>query len=237
MVIGATLLMTSCLEGGETAYSGTPLSYITYTETGEVYARTLDGLFITSPEIRLEAPGSFVYINYSWKESENTITEEGIYNVTVSEISDPVDQSSLRPVAAPTEGVEAERSTTPLTSFNQLLYGGYYFDYHWICSFGYKKGDGGKKTLVFYHDLKEGKENEVIIDIRLVDAPGTVDKDQSDLLHAVNLRPIHDYYVSSLSSKGDHKNLNVYFRYYREVGDKVELYKTMQFYPMQIVKE
>ena len=57
------------------------------------------------------------------------------------------------------------------------------------------------------------------------------------LLHAVNLRPIHDYYASSLSSKGDHKSLNVYFRYYREVGDKVELYKTMQFYPMQIVKE
>ncbi|MGI6572007.1 MAG: hypothetical protein ACOX19_00945 [Fermentimonas sp.] len=236
-VIGTTLLMTSCLAGGETSYAGVPLSYITLTETGIVYARTLDGLPITSPEIRMEIPGSFVYINYSWRASENTITEEGVYNVTVADISDPIDQSILSPVAAPSEKVEFEQ-IIPLTMFNHLPgYGGAYFDYHWICSFGYKKGDGGKKTLAFYHDVNEGTENELIIDIRLVDAPGTVDKDQEEVLHAVNLRPIHDYYAASLISTGDHKNLHVFFRYYREIGDQVELYKTQQFSLMQIVKE
>ena len=236
-VIGTTLLMTSCIAGGETSYAGVPLSYITYTETGMVYARTLDGLPITSPEIKMELPGSFVYIKYTWSESQNSITEDGIYNVTVSEISDPVDQSYLNPEAVPNEGVEDDRAITPLTSFNQLFYGGAYFAHHWICSYGYSKGNGGKKTLAFYHDLSTGKQNEVIIDSRLVDAPGTVDKDQSELLHAVDMRSIHDYYAASLSSKGEQKTLNVYFRYYRELGGNVELYKTTQFYPMQIVRE
>lgn len=180
-VIGATFLMTSCMAGGETSYTGSPLSYITCTEMGTVYARTLDGLPITSPEIKMELPGSFVYVKYSWKESENSITEEGVYNATVMEISDPVDQSSLWPVAAPIEKVDTGQEI-PLTSFNHLFYGESYFDHHWICNFGYKKGDGGKKTLAFYHDVNEGNENEVIIDIRLVDAPGTVDKDQSEVL-------------------------------------------------------
>jgi hypothetical protein len=235
-VIGATLLMTSCMAGGETSFTGSPLSYITFTEMGTVYARTLDGLPITSPEIKMELPGSFVYINYSWKESENTITEEGVYNATVMEISDPVSQSSLIPVSAPTERVNSDQEI-PLTAFNQLFYGGPYFDHHWICNFGYKKGDGGKKTLAFYHDVNEGNENEVIIDIRLVDAPGTVDKDQSEVLHAVNLKAIHDYYAATLSFKGEQKTLYVYFRYCREVGGKLELYKTQQSSPMQIVKE
>ncbi len=235
-VIGATLLMTSCIAGGETSYVGSPLSYITYTEMGTVYARTFDGLPITSPEIKMELPGSFVYIKYSWKESENTITEEGVYNVTVMEISDPVDQSSLWPVSAPTEKVDPDQEI-PLTAFNQKFYGGLYFDYHWICSFGYKKGDGGKKTLAFYHDVNEGTENELIIDIRLVDVPGTVDKDQSEVIHAVNLKSIHDYYAANLPSRNSYKDLHVYFRYYRDVGGMVELYKTSQYYIMQVVKE
>lgn len=235
-VIGMTLLMTSCLEGGETSYAGAPLSYITSSETGVIYARTLDGLPITSPEIMLEFPGTFVYINYSWSESQNSITKEGIYNATVTEISDPIDQSYLMSVVAPSdEDVESEQKI-PLTSFNQLFYGGTYFDHYWICSFGYSKGDGGKKTLAFYHDLNDGTENELIIDIRLVDVPGIVDKDQSDILHAVNMRPIYNHYAAKMTSTGESKSLHVYFRYYREIGDKVELYKT-PYYSMQIVKE
>ena len=120
-VIGATFLMTSCMAGGETSYTGSPLSYITCTEMGTVYARTLDGLPITSPEIKMELPGSFVYVKYSWKESENSITEEGVYNATVMEISDPVDQSSLWPVAAPIEKEMCIRDSDLYKIFHTII--------------------------------------------------------------------------------------------------------------------
>lgn len=232
-VIGATLLMTSCLGENETQYSGAPLSYITHSESGIQYARTLDGLPMTSPEIKMEYPGSFVFIAYSWAESQNTITEEGIYNVVVSDISDPIEQTVLIPADAPELETEL-----PLSAFEQALYGGSYFAYHWICGYAYKKGDGTKKALRFYHNIAEGSENEVIIDVRLVNATGTVDKDQTDLLVAVNLEQLHDYYVADLSSKGDRKDIKVYFQYYREKTDgTLELYKTPQSYTMTIIKE
>jgi len=232
-VIGAAFLMTSCLGDSETSYSGTPLSYIARTESGVTYARTLDGLPITSQQIQLQYPGDFVFIAYSWTESTNTITEDGIYNATVSEISDPIEQTTLIPSDAP--GLETE---LPLASFESALYGGSYFGYHWICGYGYEKGDGIKKALRFYHNIDEGSENEIIIDVRLVDSSGTVDKDQSDVLVAVNLKQIHDHYSASISSSGSSKNLQVYFRYWRKKSDgTLELYKTPQSYIMTVTKE
>lgn len=230
-IIGVAFLMTSCLGDGETSYSGTPLSYITRSESNVTYARTLDGLPITSALIQLENPGSFVFIAYSWSESQNTMTEEGIYNATVSDISDPIEQTTLISGDAPELETEL-----PLASFEQALYGGVYFDYHWICTYGYEEGNGVKKRLKFYHNIEEGSENEIIIDVRLEDATGSVDKDQANIPVAVNLKTLNDYYSTDLSS-GTSKTVQVYFRYYREQSDEsVELYKTSA-YNMSIVKE
>lgn len=231
-VVGATLLMTSCLGESETQYSGTPLSYITTSESATVYARTIDGLPITSPGIKMESPGSFVFIAYSWKESLNTITEEGIYNATVSDISDPIEQTNLVTTDAP----EAEPEL-PLKAFEQALYAGAYFDYHWIFGYAYEEGDGNRKALRFYHNLEEGTENKVVIDVRLENVPGTVDKDQTDILVAADLKVLNDYYAADLSS-GGRKDLKVYFRYYVEKTDgTVELYETPQPYTMTVAKE
>ena len=231
-VIGTAFLMTSCLGDNETSYSGTPLSYIASTELGVIYARTIEGLPITSTQIKTQDPGSFVFIAYSWKESENTITEDGIYNATVSDISDPIEQTLLISADAPDQEPEL-----PLASFQQALYGGAYFGYHWICEYGYEKGDGNKKELRFYHNISEGSENEIIIDVRLVNSVGTVEKDQSDILVAVDLKQLHNQYVASIPSSGSSKNLQVYFRYYRKKTDgTLELYKTPP-YVMTIIKE
>lgn len=239
-IILTALFMTSCLGESETEYKGTPLSYIERSKSGVVYARTWDGysLLITSPEIKLQEPGSFVFISYSWLESQNTITEEGIYNVTVGDISDPIEQTSLTLGDAPDLETELPMffKATDLNNFPMYL--GPPFGYHWLCIYGYEKGDGVRKELKFYHNMDEGSENEVIIDVRLEEATGTVSKDQTDILAAVNLKQLNDYYSADLSSSGSRKNIRVYFRYYREKTDgTLELFKSPQSLDMTIVKE
>lgn len=234
-IISVTLLMTSCLGDSETYYSGAPLSYITRTELGTIYARPIDGPPMTSPQIRNEdLMNRFVYIAYSWKEGVNDITNENIYNATVTQISDPIDQVyNLVGGAAPELETEL-----PLKSFEVDLYGGPYFDYHWICGYSYGKGDGHKKTLQGYYTFEEGKENEVIVDLRLVEAPtgGTIDKDQTSLPVAINFKAINDHYATGLSS-GSTKTVQVYFRYWREKSDgTLELNKTNS-YSLLIIKE
>lgn len=240
IIIVTAIFMTSCLGESETEYRGTPLSYIERSESGVVYARTWDGysLLITSPEIKLEEPGSFVFISYSWIESMNTITEDGIYNVTVSDISDPIEQTVLISGDAPELETELPMFFKPTDNNNFPLYLGPGYDYHWLCIYGYEKGDGIRKELKFYHNMAEGSENEVIIDVRLEEATGTISKDQSDILTAVNLKQLNDYYSADLSSSGSRKNIRVYFRYYREKTDgSIELYKLPQSLDMTIIKE
>lgn len=232
-IIGATLFMSSCLEDGETAYSGVPLSYITTSEMGVTYALTIEGLPITSPEIKMEYPGTFVYIDYSWSESQNTITEEGIHNATVNKISDPLDQATLNTVDAPELETEL-----PLGGLQNVGYGGVYFGYHWILAYSYEKGDGTKKAIKFYHNIEEGSENEVIVDVRLENTIGTVDKDQTDVLVAVNFKQLNDYYAAEMSNSDAQKNLKVYFRYWIEKSDgTLEEVKTPQYYLMPIMKK
>jgi hypothetical protein len=240
IIIVAGLSLTSCLGENETKFSGTPLSYIDRSESGVVFARTWDGfsLPITSPEIKLQEPGSFVFISYSWTETLNTITSEGIYNVTVNDISDPIEQTVLIPADAPVLENELPLFFKATDDKNYPLYLGTAYNYHWLCFYGYKKGDGVKKELKFYHNLEEGTDNEVIIDVRLEETAGTVTKDQEDILTAVNLKRINDYYSEDLSSSGARKNIRVFFRYYREKTDgTLELYKLPQSLDMTIIKE
>lgn len=221
--------MTSCLDDGETFYSGSFYpAYITSSESEVVYARTLEGLPITSSLIKLEYPGTFVFIKYSWTESQNTITEEGIYNVTVSEISDPIEQTILRPTEAPVLETELPLAFEPY----------YLFDYHLISEYSYEKGDGAKKRLAFYCDFSEVSENEIVIDVRLENDPSgdTVDKDQNKPV-AVNISALNEYYSTDLSS-GSTKEVRVYFQYYRKKNDEtLELYKTLEPYRIKITKE
>lgn len=229
-IIGVALLMTSCLNKGETSYSGVPLSYITSSETGVKYAQTFDGLPITSPQILLKDEGSFVYIAYTWKESLNTVTPENIYNATVTDISDPIEKSTILPLAAPENETEV-----PLETFSPVVYGGEFFGYHWIYSYGYEKGDGSKKELRFYVDPTQESENEVIIDVRLEDGAGSITKDQDNVMGAVDIEYIHQKYSAGLSS-GNSKSIQVYFRYYLEKSDgTLQLYKS-QASNMVIVK-
>lgn len=231
-IIGAAFLMTSCLGESETYYSGAPLSYITTSDLGTMYARTSDGLPITSPAIQMEMPGSFVFIAYSWREGQNTITEENIYNATVSEISDPIEQTILIPGEAPVPETEF-----PLSSFVNNGYVGAYFGYHLVAGYGYEEGDGNKKRARFYHDFDGESDDKVVIDIRLENSTGTVDEDQENILVAVDLEQIHDYYSADMSS-GAQKTIPVYFRYYREKSDgTLELHETPQPFMMAIVKE
>lgn len=232
-IVAAAFLMTSCLGESETYYSGAPLSYITVTDMGTTYARASDGLPMTSSTIQQEMPGSFVFIAYSWKESLNTISEEGIYNVTVTDISDPIEQTTLIPGEAPVLETEL-----PLLAFGNPGYAGAYFDYHLIAAYGYEEGDGNKKELRFYHDFdEESDNNKVIIDIRLVNSTGTVNKDQENVLVAVNFEQLHDYYSEGMSP-GTQKTIPLYFRYHREKSDgTIELYETPQSWPMTVAKE
>lgn len=243
-IIVTGLILTSCLGENDTEYSGAPLSYIERSEAGVVYARTLerslDGglLSITSPEIKMLQPGSFVFIAYSWKENQNTVTEEGLLNVTISQISDPLEQTVLIASDAPELETEFPLSFNPADKNDIPLYLGAYFGYHWMSSYGYEKGDGNRKEIRFFHNFDEGDENEVIIDVRLVNVGGTVDKDQSGIPILVNLKQLNDYYAADMTPSETRKNIKVHFRYYRKLSDgTTELFKTQLPFNMTITKE
>lgn len=234
-VIGVTFLMTSCLGDSETSFSGAPLSYIKTMNSGlTTYALTLEGGYpITSPQIALEEPGTFVFIAYSWSESLNTITSDEIYNATVTQISDPIEQTSLFTVDAP----ELTETETPLTNFGSYAWWDYVLDNKWVLVYSYKKGDGNEKVLRFYHNLEEGSENEIVIDVRVVEGLGTITADQSNIPIALNMTALCNYYSGKLSSSGDTETLRVCFQYPTEKSDgTIELTKT-QLYSMPFTKQ
>ncbi len=244
-VILTGLVLTSCLTDNETEYRGTPLSYISMSESGDIYAKTLDraldgGLInITSPEIKVLKPGTFVYIAYSWYESKNTITNEGILNATVNQISDPLEQTTLILSDAPELETEYGMSlfAPDFNNNGNPLYLGSNFDYNWFCVYSYEKGNGNKKQLRFYHNLEEGSENEVIIDVRLENVAGTVEKDQTQIPVLVNLKKLNEHYAADMSSSETQKFIKVSFRYFTKLADgTLELNTSQLPYNMVVVK-
>lgn len=208
-VVVAAFLMTSCMGSGETSFQGTSLAYVKSTEGGTKYALTVDGVAIASEQINLKSSvRDFIIVTFSWSESLNTITQEGIYNVTVSSLSDPIDKMYLNYGDAPELETEV-----PIKAFSAYAYPTYseygsMFDHNWVFLYSYEKGT--KKELEFYYNADDSSENGVYIDVRAIDTGETVSADQTNIPVAVDFETINDQFALDSGPK----TIQVYFRYY-----------------------
>ncbi|HBG42817.1 MAG TPA: hypothetical protein DDW85_15665 [Porphyromonadaceae bacterium] len=234
-MIGVSLILTSCLGETDTQFSGMPLSYITRTEGGTVFARTIDGLAITSSSIKNLTPGTFVVITYSWNEKTNTVTEDNIYDVTVTNIDGPIEQSSIAHNAAP-----VQTPKIPLKDFQPFLYNsniynaGEYFDYHIFYS--YQTDESDKGQLKFYKSEETDiSDNKLVIDARW-EASAFGKDSEKGASGAVKIKSIMDEFLAG-SSSTEYKTLQVTFQYFEKGNDGKITLKKSQPYSMVISKE
>ncbi|MDR1517013.1 MAG: hypothetical protein LBS52_02745 [Dysgonamonadaceae bacterium] len=236
-VVGLSVLMNSCLGDGKNSFTEAYPCYITTdNSTYLTYARTLNGRFITSNEIKLMEPGTFHSISYSWDESYGTtpISIGGysypVYNVTST--SEEIGKKELYYSEAPDE-----ENPVPLYYSSQFQavpdeYGTYWND-HWVIAYAYKIKKGESISAQFYVPPRSSDENnaEVVIDVRLTKsgtAESTAEIVEDDVV-ALNMAPIRSQYISSAN-----QTVNVKFRFYTE--GQTGLYTTTNSYPMRYVE-
>lgn len=236
-MIGISLIMTSCLDGGEAAFSSeNDFSYITRDDKGLVYARVYyrgQGNFITSSGIQQMNPGDLKFISYSWTEElGTTATAEGyiVYNVNVLGQPEDVSKTELIPADAPSPEEDAE-DPIQFVLGDPVKDSGTFFGDYWLFGYSYKQKKGETATLRFYQSSDSDKDkNEFIIDVRLLKAGEPTEDTEStenDYI-AVNMSQIRNLYPSTGTTL---KSVTIKFRYYRD-GQTDEY--TTQAYTMNV---
>jgi len=177
LVLSAVLFLSSCLDSGDNSYIGNnEFSYITRTDNGTVYARTLAGYFITSPKISIYSPGTAALLTYQITEETETIVEtvSNGEKITIHKVNlggEPVEleQSVLQNMEAPdTDTVYFE---SPLIIQTWVPNYSAYFEDRWPIEFQYKSKKGESVKVNFYKvaedKLPENLNADVLIDVRL----------------------------------------------------------------------
>lgn len=233
-VLSAVLFFSSCLGSGDRSYIGNnEYSYITQTDNGTVYARTLAGYFITSSKISLLTPGTTAFITYQVTEETETIPmgeHAVIYKVAIGAEPIAIDQTVLQMMDAPkTDTVYFESLMEPLFAQNE------YFGDRWLFPYTYKGKKGENYTVRFYKASQEepSSNNEVLIDVRLVKTgtpeSGATEKIEGDYV-TVNMSMLR-----GISTSADDK-VNIKFRYFRADTPK-ELYTSNKVYSIILAQE
>ena len=215
-LIGAMFLMNSCLDSGESSYTGNmEYAYVTSDITGLVYARAAGGM-ITSPEIQNLTPGYCYLISYSWTSSNGSVTSSDGYQVEKVTVLNDLSENRI-PSTQLILSNAPDGLTTPATSiyFPPAYSPTNYFGDYWAFSYRWKKKEGETATLQFYK-ADDSTSDKVIIDIRFVKSgtpTGTEEKTQDDLI-AVNMSSLR--YLLGPSTGTSTVNIPIIFRYYEE---------------------
>ena len=226
LVLSAVLFLGSCLDSGDNSYIGNnEYSYITRTDNGTVYARTLRGYFITSPKINMLSPGTVVLLTYQISEETEAI-EETLSNgekITIHKVNlggEPVEleQSALQNTEAPkTDTVYFE---SPLVIQTWVPNYSAYFEDRWPIEFQYKAKKGESVKVNFYKvaedKLPENLNADVLVDVRLKKT-GTPESGASEELKSslivANMSMLR--HTSGEVDNSETKQLRIKFRYFR----------------------
>ncbi|RNC65184.1 hypothetical protein [Proteiniphilum sp. X52] len=223
-VIGATLLMTSCL--GETSNSYTDSSYV-YIDTddrGEVYAKTFTGRIITHSAL-ISGLNEIQLLVYSWDEEKGTTPltfgQNVVYadNVNIIQKKDDIYHTTLRMSPLPEEEDPAgfDEIGTPLFTSDRA-----FMDDYWVLEYAYKANKGQKAKVEFYKEAALNDKGEVVIKIQLT-LSGTTDatsqEQQTDVV-AFKMSALRDMYSGGSEGK---EELKVLFKYNkREANGEVK---------------
>lgn len=239
LMLSAVLFLSSCLDSGSNSYIGNQeYSYITRSETtGIVYARTIAGYLITSPQISILTPETAAFITYQvTEETEKVEIENGlvVYKVNLGGEPKSIDQSMLQLATAPdVPAVNFESLREPLFAETRI------FGDLWLFPYTFKVKKGQNVRVDFFtveQEPSDIKLDEVLIDVRLVKT-GTPQEGATETIEAdyvvVNMSTLRIMMADKADSNGD---LKIRFRYYRE-DYKEGLYTSNKAYSIKIDKK
>lgn len=226
-VIGATLLMTSCLGEGGNNYTDSSFVYLDMDERGQIYGKTFSrwsgySRVITTSSMLTMDPGTFKFMVYSWDEANGTapITVDGqSFQADIVQLADKVidiSQKSLNMGGIPVveEPVGFDEILDPLYSNSKSFMRDY-----WIIEYGYsaKKGETGR--VEFYKRDELNKKGEIVIEahLTLTGTPdGTTVEKRGDAV------ALYMGQLRSLAEGSQDKKLKIRFAYYKNKGDNTE---------------
>ncbi|MDR2815334.1 MAG: hypothetical protein LBB62_01320, partial [Proteiniphilum sp.] len=173
-VIGATLLMTSCMEEGSNNYTESSFVYLETDDLGNTYGKTFSRYspmrFITHSSMMAMQTGTFKVMAYSWSEENGTtplmVSGQNVQADNVQPISKVIDIP--RTLLTMKELPEQENPT----GFDEIvapLYSDYrnFMGDHWVIEYSYTAKDGEEASVEFYKREGETEKGEIVIDIRL----------------------------------------------------------------------
>ncbi|SCD21610.1 putative secreted protein [Proteiniphilum saccharofermentans] len=226
-VIGATLLMTSCLGEGGNNYTDSSFVYLDMDERGQIYGKTFSrwsgySRVITTNSMLTMDPGTFKFMVYSWDEANGTapITVDGqSFQADIVQLADKVidiSQKSLNMGGIPVveEPVGFDEILDPLYSNSKSFMRDY-----WIIEYGYsaKKGETGR--VEFYKRDELNEKGEIVIEahLTLTGTPdGTTVEKRGDAV------ALYMGQLRSLAEGSQDKKLKIRFAYYKNKGDNTE---------------
>ena len=230
-LIGTMFLMNSCLDSGESSYTGNmEYAYVTSDITGLVYARAFGGM-ITSPEIQNLTPGYCYLISYSWTSSNGSVASSEGYQINKVTVLNNLSEKDKIPFTQLILSNALDGLTTPATAiyFPPAYSPTNYFGDYWAFSYRWKKKEGETATLQFYK-ADDSTSDKVIIDIRFVKsgtATGTEEKTQDDLI-AVNMSSLRSLLGPTTGTST--VNIPIVFRYYEENKSSLTTTNTTTYY-------
>lgn len=235
-VIGVSLLMTSCLKGGNSSFSGQFISYVTLDETSQkVYAKALDGQgyyrFVTSPQMQsAHRPGYFAILGISWKEEYGMADGMGgsVYNV---QLAGDIDKIPYADFSFSDISLSVDEKLHHFDLFRPLSdprnVKNNFFDDNWLITYrcGLKKGETASLSFnVNPQKQNSSKKDEVIIDVTLKksgEATGTGDEYHQEHV-ALHFEQLRQYLLAKIDVNYSDV-VTVKFRYKKD-KDATELY-------------
>ncbi|SFK26192.1 hypothetical protein [Proteiniphilum acetatigenes] len=219
-VIGATLLMTSCLGDTTSNYTDNSFVYLDTDERGQVYGKTFSRYsptrIITSNSMMGMDARTVKFMVYSWDEDRGTtqitVGDQVVQADNVQLLDEPIDiaSTSLRMTEFP--GVDDP------VGFDEIL-APLYSDYkdfmndYWVVEYSYKAKKGETANVEFYKRDELNDRGEIVIDIHLTltgTPEGTSDERRGDAI-ALNMSQLRA--MSEGSSGGE--GLKIRFVYYK----------------------
>lgn len=220
-VIGATLLMTSCLGDTTNNYTDSSFVYLDIDQSGQIYGKTFSryspqSRVITSNAMMTMDPGTFKFMVYSWDEANGfaPITVGGqTFQADVVQFADKVidiSKTSLYMEELPEveDPVGFDEILAPLYSEAKSFMNDY-----WVIEYAYtaKKGETGR--VEFYKREELNENGEIVIDIHLTltgTPEGTTDEKRGDAI-ALNMAQLRAMAGGSSASE----ELKIRFKYYK----------------------
>lgn len=223
-IIGLTLLLTSCLEGGSRNYDENSVVYLAMDNTsGRIYGRTISGRLITSAGMQLMTPGSFQFLRYSWTEEYGyTTIENSLQADNVTIVGDPI-QISRVPLRMNQQPPQVE---TPLkfVGVDSPVYAEdkVYLADHWLFQYACEIKKGQTASVNFYNvEDEEASENDItiVIDLTISGVPdaGASTTTKTDII-ALDMSQLRATYEGTSATTT--KDLKITFQYYMKGQDQ-----------------